>query len=76
MLEKIALRHHSENYARFVKIFGLEVMKNGEFARHFFTVDPQVDKGHPVTKLSGILESVKAIDIAEIRPDDQDATAK
>ena len=72
MLEKIALRHHSENYARFVKIFGLETMKTEKFAHHFFTLDPQVGKApHPVTKNSGILESVKAIDIVTLKENER-----
>ena len=68
MLEKIALRHHSENYARFINIFGLDTMRDEEFASRFFTLDPQVGIEHPVTKHGGILETVHAADIHSFKP--------
>ena len=39
-----------------------------DFTKHFFTIDPEQGKGHPVTRANGILESVKAIDIDTLKP--------
>lgn len=42
-------------------------MTSPEFTKHFFTIDPELAKSHPVTRQDGILESVKATDIETLQ---------
>lgn len=67
MLEKVALKHHEDNFQRFKKYFGQEVVIGPEFSKYFFTVDPIESKGHAVTQSGGIIYGIKATDINQLK---------
>jgi hypothetical protein len=62
----MARTHHSQNYAKFVKIFSAQEMSGSRnlFSRSFYTVDH--GNNHPATKPGGIIDGIYAKDISNL----------
>ena len=43
-------------------------MQSSDWGKHFFTIDPEEGKGHPVTRTGGVIDTIKATDIDSLKP--------